>query len=240
MLAWLGTRTRPSAWRSLNRAKDSTRGGQELEHLAVQFANDSGAGELLPPALGLAVVHDEIAVAQLAGGAEIEHPAVEPPVEHDRRVAERTVGHGNRRAAHRVVHDLVPDQDAQGVRAGILSDLHADDRFGVREVLGFGERHEFGIVYRRYPVLRRSARHDLGKRDGVPREIGLRPERLPEFGIGHRRSGEQEERRGAPDGECAGENPGCFHHGPVPPERHATPKVGSSAAIARKRVLTIG
>ena len=45
-------------------------GGQEGELLAGQRAYNAFAGELLPQALRGAVVHDQVGVAQQAGGAE--------------------------------------------------------------------------------------------------------------------------------------------------------------------------
>jgi len=86
--------------------------------------NDPGdrfACELLPPALRLPVVHDEIGVPQLAGGAEIQSRPVERPLEHQRRVAKRTIGHGNRRAADGVVDDLVPNEDSQRIGVRIVA-----------------------------------------------------------------------------------------------------------------------
>ncbi len=52
-----------------------------------QFPDNGFAEELLPPALGLAIVHDEIGVAQLPGRAEAQHPAIDAPIEHHRRVS---------------------------------------------------------------------------------------------------------------------------------------------------------
>ena len=46
-------------------------GRQERQLGAGQFADDGLAAELLPPRFGLPVPHDEIAVAQVAGGAEV-------------------------------------------------------------------------------------------------------------------------------------------------------------------------
>jgi hypothetical protein len=46
------------------------------------------AAELLPPGLGLPVVHDEIGVAQVAGRAELERRSLDAPVEDEGRVAE--------------------------------------------------------------------------------------------------------------------------------------------------------
>ncbi len=71
------------------------------------MAHDSRARKLLPPAFGLAIVHDEIALAQVAGGAEIEQPAPDAPVEHDGGVAERAERHCHGQAADGIVHDFV-------------------------------------------------------------------------------------------------------------------------------------
>jgi hypothetical protein len=46
-----------------------------FENVSGQLIDDRACGELLPPALGLAVIHHPFAPAQASGGAEIQHPA---------------------------------------------------------------------------------------------------------------------------------------------------------------------
>jgi hypothetical protein len=71
--------------------------------------------------LGLPVVHDECRLVELPGGAEVEDLAGGPPVEGERGVAQRAVRHDHWDTAHGVVHDLVPDEDLDGVGAGLGS-----------------------------------------------------------------------------------------------------------------------
>ncbi len=51
--------------------------------IIVGVANNAFSAELLPPAVGLPVVHHEVGVAQLAGRSEAQGPAGDTPVEHD-------------------------------------------------------------------------------------------------------------------------------------------------------------
>src|SRR5262249_14718278 len=67
--------------------------------------DDGLAGELLPPAFRLPVVHYEIRVAKLSGRSEIEKAAIDHPLEHQRRVAERAVGNDDGRVADHIVGD---------------------------------------------------------------------------------------------------------------------------------------
>src|SRR5262249_60269554 len=83
-------------------------------------ADDGLTCELLPPAFRLPVVHHEVRVAKLPGRSEIENAAVDHPLEHQRRVAQRTVRDDDGRAADDVVGDLVPDQHPQWIAATVL------------------------------------------------------------------------------------------------------------------------
>ena len=120
-------------------------------------SDDPLAGELLPPALGLAVVHHEVGVAQLAGGAEIQHRVAHPPVVDNGRVAERAEGNGDGNAARRVVDDLVPHQDLQRIGAVFAAQEHADHGLRVGEMVDLGSGREDRIVDRGNAVLGRPA-----------------------------------------------------------------------------------
>ena len=161
----------------------------ELEARAHQLADDRLAEELLPPAFSLAVVHHQVRVPELAGGAEIEHPVADPPVEDDGGVAQGTEGDRDRHAAYGVVGDLVPHQDLQRIGPRVAVDDHADHRLGGREVIDLGDRLEGRVVDRRNAVLGRAARHDLAEVDRGAGEIRLRPLPFPGRRIGPRYGG---------------------------------------------------
>ena len=111
---------------------------------------------------------------QAAGGAEVEHLAVEAPVEGQRRIAQRAVGDRDRHASHCVVHDLVPDEDLQGVGPGVA--FESDDDHGLtvpQPTICFANGLEAGLVDGRDAVLGRPARNDLLERDTVLGEIGV-------------------------------------------------------------------
>ena len=107
------------------------------------------APELLPPRLGLPVVHDEIGVAQLAGRAEVERAPLDPAVERDRRVAERAEGDGDGEPAEFVVDDLVPDQDLQRVGARLAADRQLDHRLARLDKRRREDRGKAGRIERR-------------------------------------------------------------------------------------------
>ena len=102
--------------------------GQERQLLSGELTDDRLPGRLLPPRFGLAVVHDEVAEAQVAGCAEVVDHSAGCPVEYERGVAERAEGHHDRLAAERVVGDLMPDEDREGVGASDAGDLDRNDR----------------------------------------------------------------------------------------------------------------
>lgn len=70
------------------------------------------------------VVGDRSAAVRFA---EVEEALADAPLERDRRMAQRTLRHGNGRAVDDVVDDLVPDEHTQRVGAGIVADPQGDD-----------------------------------------------------------------------------------------------------------------
>src|SRR5258708_12633806 len=86
---------------------------------------------MLPPALGLTVVHHEIRVSELTRRAEIENPVLHRAFENERGVAKRAIGDGHGRIPDTIVHDLVPDQDAQGIRPRVAANGDRDDRLSI-------------------------------------------------------------------------------------------------------------
>src|SRR5262249_8038823 len=87
------TRQHESMWIAARELTPSHDPGRELAERGAGVATDEClAAELLPPRLALAVVHDQIGVAQVAGGPEREDAPLHAAVERDRRVAERAEG----------------------------------------------------------------------------------------------------------------------------------------------------
>src|SRR5262249_42498565 len=107
---------------------------QELKLCSKQRAYDALAVELLPPALRLAVIHDEVGVAQLAGRAEAQGPPARAPIEYHRGIAERTPGHRDRGPAEGVVHDFMPNQDPKRIGTRLAAYLDRDDRLLGRQI----------------------------------------------------------------------------------------------------------
>jgi hypothetical protein len=184
----------PALWVALPEAFESLNAHRQHRQLpADQFADDGGAEILLPPALGLPVVHDEVRVAQLARGAEIENQAIDPAIESDRRVAQRAVGDGDRHIAHGIVDDLVPREDPQRVGPRLAGQGERDDRLGRREVYDLADRLEARRVDRRNAILGRAARADFRQVDVALREVGARPFQTPGLDVRPRRQGRQHE-----------------------------------------------
>lgn len=103
---------------------------------SAQDAHNCIARELLPPALGLTVVHHKIRVSEFSCCAEIEDAILQRAVKNERGVAERAIGHGDRRAADEIVHDFVPDQNAQRIGSRIVADSKRNHRLGVHNARG--------------------------------------------------------------------------------------------------------
>jgi hypothetical protein len=132
--------------------------GDQFELCACERTHNGFASELLPPALCLTVVHDEIGVAQLTGRTEIEDMRRDAPIEDDGRVAQRAVGDRHWRATHHIIDDLVPDQDPQRIGAGVPADLEADHGLVGGSLLVLTDGFEDRMVDRRNAVLRRASR----------------------------------------------------------------------------------
>ena len=98
------------------------------------------AANFLPPAFGLTVVHEQIALAQRTGGAEVQHLSVYGPPVHEGGVAERSIRDYNRFAAYRVVYQLVLNHNLDGVPPCLAVDVHHLHGFQVMEpVVGIAQ-----------------------------------------------------------------------------------------------------
>src|SRR6266852_5304450 len=162
-----------------------------MKALPAHDAHDGVAAKLLPPALGLTVVHHEVRVSELARRAEIKNAVLDRTFENDRGIAERAIGDSHGRTSNDVVRNFVPDQNTQGICTCIAADGERDDRFGVADagcpascgaiIELLEERH----VDRRDSVLGRATRFDFLQWNGMPREISTRPFRSPASRIGY-------------------------------------------------------
>ena len=118
------------------------------------------------------VVHDQVAVAEQAGGSEGECGVAQAAVEGDGGVAQRAVGDEHRDAADDVVDDLVPEDDLQGVGAHVAVDVEVHDgrsvavdavRVADADVGGVGERHD---------LIAQETRVELLELDDADAEVG--------------------------------------------------------------------
>src|SRR5262245_13058829 len=149
--------------------------GKLSERVAGVVTDERLAAELLPPRLRLAVVHDQVGVAKVAGGAERERAPAHAAVERDRGVAERAERDGHRDAADAIVDDLVPRQDLQWVGTYVRANREFDHRLAEGEPVDRGGGREARVVERRDAVLTGSTRLELGQRHPVPAEVGREP-----------------------------------------------------------------
>ena len=149
---------------------------------AGELADDSLAEDLLPPAVGGPVVHDEVAVAEEAADAEGVDGVAHAAFEDDGGVAEGAEGDDDGLSADDVVDDLVPGHDLEGVGAGVVADLEGDHGLPVGEPVGVvGHRCELGVVDGRDAVSDLSE-EDFGVVDGVLGEVGAPG--IPAGGVG--------------------------------------------------------
>jgi hypothetical protein len=97
--------------------------------------------ELTPEALGAvcvrAVVHQEVRLIQEAAHAELERLPRHAAVEHRDPFGQRVVRDDDRDPADGVVDDLVPDENAQRVRAWCAADDDADDLPSGRGIMAY-------------------------------------------------------------------------------------------------------
>src|SRR5712691_6307294 len=142
-----------------------------MKALPAHDAHDGVAAKLLPPALGLTVVHHEIRVSELARRAEIENPVLHRAFENARGVAKRAIGDGHGRASDTIVHDLMPDQDAQGIRPRVAAYGERNDRLCIADAGGPSAHNAVVEPLKARPVdrwntiLARAARFNLLQRN---------------------------------------------------------------------------
>jgi len=76
---------------------------------------DRFAADLLPPAARLLIAHDEVLVVD-AGEVKVQHPPVDCRFPHQTGVTERSISRHDRRAANRVLHDVVIAHQSNRIR----------------------------------------------------------------------------------------------------------------------------
>ena len=76
---------------------------------------DALACELLPPCMGLPIIHYQVGVPQIAGYPEVQDIAVKSPIENNCRIAQRAEGCRHRHSTHNVVDNLMPRQNLQWI-----------------------------------------------------------------------------------------------------------------------------
>ena len=139
---------------------------------AGELSDDGLAEDLLPPAVGGAVVHDEVAVAEEAADTEGVDSVPHAAVEGDGGVAEGAESDEDRLAAYHVVDDLVPGHYLEGVGTGVAVDFDGDDGLHFGEPVDvIGDWGEPGVVDGGYSVAD-LAEEDFGVVDGVLGEVG--------------------------------------------------------------------
>src|SRR6266851_956783 len=156
-----------------------------MKALPAHDAHDGVAAKLLPPARGLTVVHHKVRVSELARRAEIENPVPHRAFENEGGIAKRAIGDSHGRFPDTIVHDLMPDQDAQGIGPRVAANGERDDRLCIADAASpsgcnaIGEPLEARRVDRWNIVPARPARLNLLQRDSVLREVRAGPLRSP-------------------------------------------------------------
>ena len=136
-------------------------------------AGDALPGGLLPPGLGAAVPHDQVAVAEVPRYPEGHHFAIYRAFEGDAGVTQRAVGDGEWHSAHHVVGDLVSGQHLQRIGLGFVAYLDHQHRLGRLEPLvGLVHTGKAGRIERRDAILGDAAGEHLAVGNDVPTEVG--------------------------------------------------------------------
>src|SRR6185369_8551015 len=77
-----------------------------LELMSLEWTMDRFATDLLPPASRLLITHDEVLVVDSCE-MKVQHAPVDCRFPHQTGVTERSISRHDRRAANRVLHDVV-------------------------------------------------------------------------------------------------------------------------------------
>ena len=77
-----------------------------LELMALQWTMNRFATNLLPPAAGFFITHDEVLVVD-ACKVEVQHAPIDCRFPHQTGVTERSISGHDRRAADRVPHEVM-------------------------------------------------------------------------------------------------------------------------------------
>src|SRR6516164_5030658 len=76
-------------------AKRFQTGWNQTKFFPTHYAYDGVTSELLPPALSLTVIHNEIRISELAGRPEIEHAILNCALENEGGITKGAVGNHN-------------------------------------------------------------------------------------------------------------------------------------------------
>ena len=158
-------------------------GGDQLKLDAGEFADQRSATELLPPALCLAVIHNEIGETEFAGGAEVQHPTIHGAIEDNGGVAKRAISHRHRYATDQIIGDFMPHHDPERIGAGIAIDDEADHRLAVGKIGFQAHRDEHRIIDGRNSVRSQDIAN-LGEVDTRSGEVGTPTLRQPPINLG--------------------------------------------------------
>src|SRR5262249_55774138 len=139
-----------------------------------QVADDGPADGLLPPGLGLAVIHDQVGLAKVARRAEVQYATGCAPVERDGRVAEWAEGDRDRHTPDSVIDYLVPDRDQHWISTALGPNRQRHQGLGWFERgAGFGGAQKLGVVGRWDAAVAWPATADFAQGHAVFVEIGL-------------------------------------------------------------------
>lgn len=92
-----------------------------LELPSLQWAMNRFAADLLPPASRLFITHDEVLVVD-ACKVKVQHAPIDCRFPHQTGVTERSIRRDDRRAANRVLHDVVIAHHSDRVSNRLIAD----------------------------------------------------------------------------------------------------------------------
>jgi hypothetical protein len=100
----------------------------QFERSALQRAIDGLPGDLLPPASGFFVAHEEVLVVD-SGEIKMQGSSVYRSRPHQTGVTERSIGDCHRHATYHIVKNMVVGHLVDGIGAGVTAEAHGHDHF---------------------------------------------------------------------------------------------------------------
>ncbi len=98
------------------------------------------------------VEHEDIAVVEQSGNPEIEKLIPDLTLKNGRAGTKRAIDYHDRLTANRIVNDLVPDQNPEGIRPSLTAVVESQNNIIVFQIADCRYGRKPGGINRRNPV----------------------------------------------------------------------------------------